>query len=302
MAAVSLALAAVAAGCNATSSVLQRKANREDSPDLPFGLRLLVDLVRRPIWLLGGLAMLASFLLQAAALGLGTLSSVEPVLALELPLTLMIGSAVFHHPLRVRDWMSAAALGAGLGMFIGALSPSGGDAAQIRPAVAALASGGTVVGVVALALFAHFGPARSRAALYGAAAGSGFGLTASMIKVSVSKLSTDGAAGLFSAWETYGVAVAGVGSLVLVQAALHFGTLIAVQPGLTLMDPLVSLLWGTVVLGETTRTGPILLVAAAGAAVIAVAVVVLARSSAAADNAESGRETCSAAAVTEGTA
>lgn len=280
MAAVSLGLATAAAGCNAVSSVLQRKANREESPDLPFGFRLIVHLLRRPIWLFGALAMVASFLLQAVALGSGTLSSVEPVLALELPLTLIIGSVVFRHRLGARDWVSAAAMALGLGLFIGALSPSGGDAARIGEGLAVLATLATLAGVAALALAGQFGPQRSRAALFGAAAGSGFGLTACLIKVSVSRLSSDGVSGLFSTWETYGFAITGVGSVVLVQAALHAGTLVAVQPGLTLLDPLVSLLWGTVVLGERTRTGVALLAAAAGAAVIAVSVFTLARSSA----------------------
>ena len=55
--------------------------------------------------------------------------------------------------------------------------------------------------------------------------------------------------------------------------------LVAAQPGITLLDPLVSLLWGTVVLGESTRTGPILLLAALGALAIVTGVLVLVRSS-----------------------
>jgi hypothetical protein len=71
--------------------------------------------------------------------------------------------------------------------------------------------------------------------------------------------------------------VIGVASLGLVQAALNAGTLVAAQPGITLLDPLVSLLWGTVVIGEHTRTGPILVLAGLGAAVIAAGAVLLAR-------------------------
>src|SRR5579875_233135 len=283
MAPTSLLLAVLAAGCNALSSVLQRKANREEPDDRPFGARLLVHLITRPPWLIGIISMIISFLLQAAALDQGELSAVEPVLALELPLTLILASVILGHAMHRSDWMSSIAMAVGLATFITVLAPHGGDAAAFSGGLAALATAGTAAGVAALAVAAHLGPLQARAALFGAAAGSGFGLTASLIKVAVTRLSHSGAGGLFSAWETYGVAVAGVGSVVLVQAALHAGTLVAVQPGLTLLDPLVSLLWGTIVFEETTRRGPVLLLAAAGAALIIVAVLALARSSAAHD-------------------
>jgi hypothetical protein len=277
MAAVSLALAAVAAGCNAVSSVLQRKANQEEPPDVPFGPRLLLHLLGRPVWLLGALSMIASFLLQAIALGYGTLSAVEPVLVVELPLTLILGAAVLHHPLPTRVWLSAAVMALGLGLFIGVLAPHGGDAGRISDGLAALSGAVTLGGIGLLVLAGQFGPDRSRAALFGAAGGSGFGLTASLMKIAVAKLSHGGPAGLFTAWETYAVVVVGVVSVVLVQAALHAGTLVAAQPGLTLLDPLVSLLWCTIVLNESTRTGPILFLAVAGAAVTVAAVLALAR-------------------------
>ena len=103
--------------------------------------------------------------------------------------------------------------------------------------------------------------------------------TASLIKVSVTRLTREGPAAALGAWETYGFVVAGVASVILIQAALHAGTLVAAQPGITLLDPLVALLWGTIVLGETTRTGPILLLAALGALGIVVGVLLLVRSS-----------------------
>lgn len=273
---LSLGLAVLAAASNALSSVLQRKANRQRSAEA-FGLRLLLEVVRQPIWLVGGVAMLASFMLQAGALSIGTLSAVEPMLVLELPMTLILGAAVLGHRLRGRDWLAVLAMTGGLALFVVVLAPSGGDAAQVPQTRAVLASGGTVLGIVGLTAFAVIGPARSRSALFGVAAGSGFGLTASLLKIAMGRLRLHGVAGLLGAWETYGVIVAGLGSVVLVQAALHAGTLVVAQPGITLMDPVVSVLWGVAVLGETTRTGWILIFAALGAAVVVVAAVELAR-------------------------
>jgi len=274
---VSLTLAVLAAACNAVSSVLQRKANRDEAEQREFGAALLLHLLRRPAWLLGFAALIASFLLQATALAHGTLSEVEPILVLELPLTLVLGAYVLKYPVRHRYWLVAAGMGAGLALLIVGLDPSGGDAAHISTPLALVATAGTVGGVVALVMAARSGPARSRAALYGVAAGSGFGLTASLMKLAVAQLSADGPAGLFSAWETYAMAVFGIASLGLVQAALNAGTLVAAQPGITLLDPLVSLLWGTVVIGEQTRSGPVLGLAGLGAALIIAGAVLLAR-------------------------
>src|ERR1700744_5064647 len=89
---LSFVCAAAASGGNALANVMQRKASLEQQPDEPFGLKLLADLVRRPTWLLGFGGMVASFLLQAVALGLGQLSSVETIITLEVPLTLLVAS------------------------------------------------------------------------------------------------------------------------------------------------------------------------------------------------------------------
>ena len=59
---------------------------------------------------------------------------------------------------------------------------------------------------------------------------------------------------------------------------MNAGPLIAAQPGLTLSDPIVSIMWGVFVYGEQARTGWFAGLAAAGALVLAAAAVVLMRS------------------------
>ncbi|MGI8680237.1 MAG: DMT family transporter [Jatrophihabitans sp.] len=276
----SIVLAVLAAGFNAVSSVLQRKANRDEATTRKFGVGLLLHLITRPVWLFGLGAMIASFLLQATALGVGTLAAVEPVLVLELPLALILGAAVFRQRLQRQDWLASATMAAGLALLIAVLAPSGGDAQHVSTVLALLASAGTLAGVLVLVLAGHAGPARGRAALFGAAAGSGFGLTAGLMKLAVAQLSAHGVAVLFATWETYAMVAAGIASVGVVQAALNAGTLVTAQPGITLLDPLVSLLWGTIVTGEHTRTGPILVLAALGGGAIVAAAVWLARSAA----------------------
>jgi len=274
---LSLGLAVVAAGLNALSSVLQRRANRDE--DIPFGSRLIGRLVRRPAWLGGFGALVLSFLLQATALRFGTLAAVEPVLAAELPITLALATWLLRQRISHRDATSAALMAAGLAAFLVALGPSEGSGAT-GTAAALVAGALTAAGVAALAALGRWGPRRASGAFLGAAAGSGFGLAAAMMKMSVAGVGHETVGTVLGRWQLYAMVVAGLASLLLVQAALQAGTLVAVQPGLTLMDPLVSVVWGTTVLGETTNTGGVLLLAAAGAAAMVGSAVVLSRSDA----------------------
>jgi hypothetical protein len=65
--------------------------------------------------------------------------------------------------------------------------------------------------------------------------------------------------------------VAGVGALFLLQNALQAGSLVAVQPPLTLGDALISVAYGVTVFGEDVNTGGWLLVIEI-VAVIAIAI------------------------------
>ena len=65
--------------------------------------RLIWSLLHQPVWFGGILAICIGFLLQATALGFGQLATVEPILVLELPLTLILASRVFGQGMRWRD-------------------------------------------------------------------------------------------------------------------------------------------------------------------------------------------------------
>ncbi|HEU5267940.1 MAG TPA: DMT family transporter [Jatrophihabitans sp.] len=277
MFALSLALAALAAACNASSSVLQRKANLSDADQRPLSMRTAGHVLRRPAWLLGLLAMVVSFVLQAIALGIGQLAAVEPVLAVELPLTLLLAARVFGHRLQPRDWLGIVGMTVGLAVLIAALDPSQGSSAAVSSMTWLLATSATAVPIAVLWLVALRATGGARSALFGIAAGAGFGLTAAMIKAAVDVLTSAGVAAVATTWQLYGVVVCGLVSVWLVQNALHSGALVAAQPGITLLDPIVSVIWGVLVYAETVNTGPAVAVAVAAGALIAASSFVLAR-------------------------
>jgi drug/metabolite transporter (DMT)-like permease len=296
-------LAVLAACANATSSVLQRKANRRVPKRENLSPRLLWSLAHEPVWFGGILAVIAGFLLQATALGNGQLSVVEPILVLELPATLILASRVFRTGMHRREWGSAAAMTAGLAGMLYFLSPSAGRPQSVRWYAWVIGIGINLAAAGALVAWARRDPAgrggtdgqgsARRAALLGVAAGATFGLTAALMK-GMTRTFTQGFAVLFTSWQLYGMIAAGVLGIFLLQSAMNAGRLIAAQPGLTLSDPIVSILWGVFVFGERVRGGWYVALAFIGGLVIAAAVVVLARSpllsSESGQQAQSGQE------------
>jgi drug/metabolite transporter (DMT)-like permease len=91
--------------------------------------------------------------------------------------------------------------------------------------------------------------------------------------------SQGGFGAIFTSWQLYAMVASGVLGMFLVQSALNAGKLIAAQPGLTLSDPIISILWGVLAFHERVHGGPIhLLMAALSTVVLAAAVVALTRS------------------------
>jgi len=280
-------LAILAACANATSSVLQRKANREVPRKQNLSPRLIWSLAHQPTWFGGVLAIFAGFLLQATALGNGQLSVVEPILVLELPATLVLAAWVFRARLGRREWACVVVMAAALASMLYALSPSAGRTAGVRWYVWITAIGINVAVAGALVAWGRRGPAGSgrtdtagsarQAAVLGVAAGSVFGLTAALMKGMTGTFS-GGIGALLTHWQLYGMIATGVLGMFLLQSAMNAGRLIAAQPGLTLSDPIVSILWGALVFGERVRSGWFILLAVASGLGLAAAVVVLARS------------------------
>ncbi len=147
-----IVLVLLAAVVNACSTVLQRRAARDEPEDAAFSIGMLFDLVRRPSWVGGILCMILGFLLQAAALTVGRIAVVQPLLTAELPLTLLLAAWVFGHGLPRREWVAIGAMALGLACFVFCLAPSGGEVlgVPVHRSVIALAIG--LAAVVALAL------------------------------------------------------------------------------------------------------------------------------------------------------
>ena len=206
--------ALIAATGNAVANVMQRRASLAQGTEEPFSLRMLARLVRTPTWILGFGGMVASFVFQAVALGLGQLSAVEPIITLEVPLTLLVASRVFQahisangmagHPRHDRRHDRA---GGGARP-----APRQRDARQ-RPRLRGGRRSHDRHGRPARRHRPDPPPRLEDAALLGAAAGTTFGLTATFIKETAAQLTDNGLVAMLETWQTYAAIAAGsVGS------------------------------------------------------------------------------------------
>jgi drug/metabolite transporter (DMT)-like permease len=269
-------LAVAASLCTATASVCQRLGATSSEP-ASFDVRLVFRLARRPIWLLGVASMILGFVFQLTALHFGALALVQPILALELLFVFGYLAVSSRRRVKVkrRDWLAAAAMSAGIGLFLWLASPSGGR--LHAPGTLWLLAGLATFGVVLAGLAVAFGlgnrpgaPRSRRTALLGAATGISWGFVAAVIKELSSHLG-DGVGAVFSTWSPYVLIAVGAATMLLASHALAAGPLAASQPGFTILDPLSASLLGVFLFGEHIRTGALDLAGEALALAIIVA-------------------------------
>ncbi|WP_031070961.1 DMT family transporter [Streptomyces sp. NRRL S-118] len=269
-----------AAASNALATVLQRRATLTVPQAQGFRPGLLLDLLRRPIWLAGMLAVIVAGVGQAVALATGPLALVQPLFVLELPLALLFGSLADRQRLARPLWAAVAAVVAGLGLALMAAAPEGNRThVPLDRWVPTLA--GCAVVVLALTTAAlRRPPGRARAGCLGAATAVCYALTAALMKTSMHILDDSGVGAFFSTWHTYAFAVCGICALLLLEHALQGGPLVASQPALTLGDAGVSLVLGVLLYEEHVRTGWWLVPELLGVGLIVVGVFTLARAGA----------------------
>jgi len=274
---ISIVLALLTAASNASASVLQRRAASQTKATRQLGgLSLIRDLARRRVWLAGIAMVVVASLLQAGALATGPIALVQPIFIVELPLTLLLSSWVWHRRLAGRTWGAVALVTVSLGTGLAAAEPSGaGNKASTGIWVLTLIATVGFMGVLVTAGVRFSG--EPRAALLGLAAACGYSLTAALMKEAVSALD-QGVVAFFETWQLYGVAVAGVGSLLLLQNALQAGTLAASQPALTVGDALLSTVYGVMLYHEHLRLGWFLIPEIVALALITVGYIEIAKS------------------------
>jgi len=270
-------LAFVAALVNALASIMQR-LGVEDAPDnSALSPKLISHMFTRVIWLAGFVFMGVGFIAQATALHAGSLTVVQPILVSELVITVLVMWLWFSMDLRPADALATVVTTGGLAGFLAIAAPSTG--AHVPSHVEWIATAAAVVGfAIVFVVASRRGPTWWRALSLGAAASVGFALTAALTKTATDALA-HGLGGLLTSPATYGLTVAGLGSIFLMQSAFQAGPFAASQSSLILINPIVSVILGIALFGDTLRHNPVALVGEVATCVaLIVGAVFLARS------------------------
>jgi drug/metabolite transporter (DMT)-like permease len=274
---VAYLLAALAAFVNALTSVLQRIGVESAPESTTMRWSLMAHALRRGIWLIGFALMLVVFGLQATALRFGELSVVQPVLTTELLFLLLILAVWFRYRLGLQEWLGAITIVVGLGGFFLVAAPKGGDAIPTNHQwwVASVLLIAAVVGFIIGALR---GPRWWRAAAFGAATAVTAAYTAALTKA-ITTYVTEGWGHVFTHFQPYMLAITGLGTVFLIQNALHAGPITASRTTMVTLNPLVSIVLGLTLFADRLRSGPMwITLEVVALAVLVIGVVILARS------------------------
>jgi drug/metabolite transporter (DMT)-like permease len=285
-----IGLALLAAFLFATSDSLQQHAahetgyapevsqgNRHRRAVLPALITLVRSLIHRPLWMVGWLINLVSYVVQAAALHLGSVALVQPILVTQLLFSLPLASAWCRRWPQARDWLSGLAICAGLATFLAVPGtvPGNGEPDRLGVIAAALS---IVVVVAALIVASARRPPLVHATLVAIAAGLCFAISAVLLKLTTADLLERGVGATAKDWVGYGLAVSTLAGLLLEQGAFAAGSLPAAVAAITITNPLTSYLIGILAFDVRPPSGPALGALAGAGALIFIGAVGLAHS------------------------
>ena len=246
-------LAAVLYGAGAAVEQRQAAAAPQSSAGRP---RLLLLLVRQPLWLLGMLAQIGGFAAHAVALRSGPLATVQMLVAAELVVAVVFVRVWSGRPLSPASWAAALTVVGGSAVFLAVTSSDHRQAASHPNYVVAAALGTAVLGGAALAaaVAGLRATGRGRAVLLAVAAGLADACSA-VVTLGFSHVASHGVVALFTSWTVYALIVCGVGNVLLTQTAYQTGQPMITLPIIACVTPVASVAIGIGLLGETPHSG-----------------------------------------------
>jgi hypothetical protein len=278
VAAVLLALGA--ALVSAVGSVIRQRSAHEivDEPVGAWELFLLS--VRDTRWWWGAAAAVANYVLQAAALSLGSVMLVTALQVTVLLFALPINARITHHRVTPWEWIWAASLAISVAVILGVGNPASDQ--QRAPlttwVVVALVMGPALVLCV---VGARVWSGAVAAVLLAVVAGSSLALFAVLTK-GVVEAAHGGLGAVLRAPELYAWLAVALAGMVFQQASFRAGALTASLPTMTLAKPVVGWVLAITVLSEDLRVGDeTVFVLVVAVAVMIVSTVALAKGEAA---------------------
>ena len=242
------------------SAVADQRSTKQVQTRRALSPRIIVDLIRQPLWLIAVGANLVGFALQVVALAFGSLALVQPIVACDLMFSVLIGRYVWRRPNATPANMKlmlggVVATTVGVVGFLAIGQPSGGSTQAPLSILPPLAIGIVVVVGGCLAVAARNRTLQPLALAL--ACGVCYGVAAFLIKLVTFEFG-GGPAQVFTNWPIYVFAVVGPAGYILNQNAYQQGTLLApVQAIISAADPIISIALGIGWLEVRLRGGPL---------------------------------------------
>jgi drug/metabolite transporter (DMT)-like permease len=232
-------------------------------------LRTAKRLGRDRVWLWGTAANVGGSLVQAAALYFGSVAVVQVLLVSQLIFTLWLAAMWDHRRPRLLELGSAAAICAGIAIFISVpgTAPQAGVVNRERVLVATVCAGAFVGLLVLTAAGRHHAV---RAVPIAIGAGVFFAISAALLKITTDDLFHNGVAATATDWPGYLLAAANASGFILEQDAFATGSLSLAVTAMTITNPVASYFIGVLAFNAHFPSSAGGLAALAGAAALVV--------------------------------
>jgi drug/metabolite transporter (DMT)-like permease len=265
-------LALLSAFSFALGTVLQQRGTLQTSAQ-EGDPRFLKEIIRKPVWLLGGSLQVCGWVLQALALDRGSFVVVQSLCALSLVFALPLGVRITDQHIDSRSILGAFLTLFGIILFVAVGQPQTGS--SLPDASAWLRSG---LIIAALMLFLAWLAYRRRgplsAALFASAAGFGFAFQAAVTKLFMTQIGY-GLAAILTTWTTYALILSALAGFALQQSALKTGHLAPAMAASNAATLAMSVLLGITLFQESISNGQGRMLPAIIGLVMAIAGVVL---------------------------
>jgi drug/metabolite transporter (DMT)-like permease len=237
----------------AIGDVMHQRSAHEVTEEKVGHLELFLRLLKDTGWWLGSAVAAIGFILQAAALGFGSVLLVQALLVTALLFALPINARLSHRRVTRWEWTWAALLAASVAVIVIVGNPTEGHSrASLETWTLVIAVLGPLLVLCVVAAGMLSGPIS--AVLLAIVSGALWGLFAVLTK-GVVDLLDHGLWRLLRAPELYAWAAVGVAGTAWQQSSFRAGALTASLPTMTVTEPIVGSVLGVVVLGETLRPG-----------------------------------------------
>ncbi|SIS14314.1 DMT family transporter [Williamsia sterculiae] len=204
-------------------------------------------------WWFGAGIAVAGFGLMVAALALGSVLLVQPLVVLAVLFAMPMEAWLDHRRPRRIEWIWGGVLVAAVAVFLVIADPESSDRRPDHVVIGG-SIGGVFLLVVLLVIAAERSSTHYRALCYGLGAGVLFGASAIVVKAAAYQVLHRGI-GVFAHPEIYLFAVAATGAVVAQQRAFGAGELQTSFPAMSVTEPATAMLLGVLLLGEVVDAG-----------------------------------------------